>query len=301
MSSGYSSIPSTSTTTQSPYLSGLVNQVGADAQDILSNPSQWPQWYPGATVSPFTPAQTAGISGIEDAAASELPATRAATSFADNLENGSIAGANPALHTLQDFASGGITDPATNPYLSATMNQLTSSVVPNIVSQFVAGGNLNNPAMAYAASQGATSALAPYLSSLFTTGQQAQLNAAQSLGSLYDQGVQAETQGLALAPQTAQLPFIAPTEEYQAGTLEQNQAQNVLNSLLARWNYQETQPLQMLNWAASIGDSAPGGTSITTTPTYYSPIENALGLFSGATSALGSGASGLGSLIGLFG
>jgi hypothetical protein len=298
VSSGYQSTPSTSTTTQTPYLSGLVGQAGAAAQSILANPSLWPQWYPGATVSPFTPAQSAGIAGIENAAASGLPATSAATSFADSLENGGVAAADPALPALQDFAAGGITDPATNPYLSATMNQLTSGVVPNIVSQFVAGGNLNNPAMAYAASQGATSALAPYLSSLFTTGQQEQLNAAQSLGSLYDQGVQARTQGLALAPQTAQLPFIAPTEQYQAGTLEQNQAQNVLSSLLAQWNFQQTQPLQMVNWAASIGDSAPGGTSTTTTPMYYNPVQNGLGLFSDGTSALGSLAT-LGRLIAL--
>jgi len=295
--SGYDSTPSTSTTVQQPYSTNLANAVVNTAGYDLTNPSTWPQWFPGSTVSPFTPAQTAGIGTLEADAANPAPATTSALGFANNLESGNYINNNSGSAALAPFASGAYTDPSSNPYFSQTLGTLTGQVVPNIVSQFVAGGDMNNPAMAYATSQGATNAMAPYLSQLYSTGLQNQLAAGQSLGSLYNQGVATGAQGLALAPQTAQLPFAAPTEEYQAGSLEQNQA--LLNSQVQQWNYNQTLGQNMVNWAAGINAGAPGGTTSMTTPMYYSPVSNALGIgnsiFGGGSDSLYSG------LIGAFG
>jgi hypothetical protein len=291
MGGGYVSQPSTSTQTSVPYLSGLVNQVGSNAQNILSSSSAWPQLYPGATtgsmVSPLTQAQQSGLAGLTSAAASTLPATTSSTAFANNLENGSVLANNPGMAPLQALASGSLTNPANNPLINSTVNTLTSNVIPGITSQFVAGGNTNNPAMAYAAGQGATNAIAPFLSNLYTTDLQAQLGAAQDLGSLYNQGVQSQTQGLALAPQTAGLPFVAPQEEYQAGALQQNQSQAVLNSIIQAYQNQQTMPETMTDWAAGIGFGAPGGTTSMTQPLYTNPTANTLGDIQSGLSTIG--------------
>jgi hypothetical protein len=272
-------------------LSDLVNQVGSNAQGILSNPAAWPQLYPGATsgsmVSPLTPAQQAGIASMTSAAGSNLPATDSATTFANQLENGGVLANNPGLAPLQALASGSMTNPANNPLINSTVNTLTSNVIPGITSQFVTGGNTNNPAMAYAAAQGATNAVAPFLSNLYTTNLQTQLGAAQDLGSLYNQGVQSQTQGLALAPQTASLPFVAPQEEYQAGALQQNQNQAVLNSIIQAYQNQQTMPETMTDWAAGIGFGAPGGTTSMTQPLYSNPSANTMGEISSGLSTIG--------------
>ncbi|MEJ0071181.1 MAG: hypothetical protein WDO24_23310 [Pseudomonadota bacterium] len=210
-----------------------------------------------------------------------------ATGFANNLESGGYLASNPGLSALSPFLSGSYTDPMSNPNVANTVTELTSKAVPGVVSQFVAGGDLNNPAMAYATAQGATDAIAPYLSSLYSTGMQNQLTAAQDAGSLYNQGVQTATQGLAMAPQTAQLPFVAPNQEYQAGTLEQNQNQAQLNAAIQAWNYNQTLPENMDNWLASIAYGAPGGTSTMTTPMYSNDTNNTLGTISSAASTVG--------------
>src|SRR5574337_108224 len=107
--------------------------------------------------------------------------------------------AGPGAGTLGLFSSGALGS-AQNPYWQNTANAITASTLPAITSQFVANGSMNNPASAYAASQGLASALSPLqeqnyqqalqqAQSAATTQQQLGLGAAQTQGSQYLQGL----------------------------------------------------------------------------------------------------------------
>jgi hypothetical protein len=280
----------TETTTQAPYLATAAQTAGNTAVDIQQQLDgfSWPQLFPGATtgseVSPFTAAQTAGLTSLEANAANPTPATDSSLDFANTLESGGFLYGNPANPTLSAFANGDYANPMSNPEAASTIQQLESQAIPGVVSQFVSSGNMNNPDMAYAASQGATNAIAPYLSNLYTTGQTNQLNAAGTEGSIFDQGVQSGTQGLAIAPQTASLPFIAPQEEFQAGSAQQSQNQNLLNSEIQAQQTEATMPEQMTSWLAQIADGAPGGTM--SQPLYTNTAANVMGGVSGGLSML---------------
>jgi hypothetical protein len=270
VSSGYSSSPSTQTTTNVPYLSDAVKQAGGFAQDVFNDPSNWPKWFPGSTVSGFTPEQTQALQTLEANASQDAPATDSSLGFANDLESGKYL-TNPGSLALSAYSNAAL-DPN-----SPQAQAITAPVVSNIVSQFVQGGNLNNPSMAYAASQGAESALA-----------NAGITAATNLGNQWNTGVDAMTRGLALAPQTAGLPFIAPQQLFQAGSLQQNQNQADLNAQIQKWNFEQTKRQNMDNWLASIAYGAPGGTSTMTTPMYSNSGANDMATASSALSMVGT-------------
>lgn len=120
-----------------------------------------------------------GATSLENIASSN-PATNApgssALSYFANNNPGTSA---PGSSTLQSYANGGY---FSNNYSDPAAQAVLAQVVPQIQSQFVKGGSLNNPAAAYATAQGAASALAPLEFQNYQTQEQLQQNAASTLG-----------------------------------------------------------------------------------------------------------------------
>src|SRR6185437_1600794 len=180
---GFGNQPSGQTTTttnttpwvqQQPYL----EQAMSGAQTLYNN--YVPQYYPGGTYSPQTGAQTQALNDVYGLASNPSPVTAPATNFSSSLLSGDYlnnpgsmfempiasgaATANlPGSQTLNAYASGLPENTQTN----ALVNSIESQVEPGIMSQFVQGNDLNNPAAAYSVAQGVTSALAPSLFSNF--------------------------------------------------------------------------------------------------------------------------------------
>ena len=246
-----------------PYDTNLANQAIYQTWGLYNDPSRWAQYYPGQTVAPMTDAQNQAIQGTIDRASAGSPVTAPTEDFVKTLEGGGYLYGNPAMQALAPFASGQFNDPTTNPAFADTITQLTAKTLPGVVSQFVTGGNLNNPAMTYAAGQGVTDATAPYLSQLYNQGLDRQMQAIQAQGGLYNTGLQQMLTGAQLAPSVQGLGYNDLAQLYGAGALQQQQNQSSINADMARWNYNQAQPMNMINWLNGVAFGQPMG-SITT-------------------------------------
>lgn len=173
--------------------------------------------------------------------------------------------------------------------------------------------SFNNPGVAYAVSQGASDALAPYAFSNyqqglsnalaaaqqvgqnFNAGQGNQLAAIGQVGQNYNTDYANQLKALALAPQTQSLNFNDINQLFNAGAESQAQNQANLNAAINQWNYGQQLPMEML---ANYGNAIQGGygsTSTVTQPYFQNQTANLLG------GALGGAALGgmLGNTLGL--
>lgn len=322
---------------QQPFLSDFFQQAQNfyDGGPIGFSAANAPKYYPGQTVAPFAPQQADAIGAATRLAAND-PTTNAATGTSGAYLSGATIGANPENAMLSPFASGarlngnpetallspfldGSLLDAGNPYFQRSADATLANVVPALEAQFNQGNSLNNPGIAYAVSQGAASALAPYAFSNYQQGLANALTAAQQVGQNYnvDQGNQLAAIGqvgqnynadyanqlkaLALAPQTQALNFNDIGQLYNAGAERQAQNQANINAAIDAWNYQQQLPLQML---ANYGNSIQGGYGSTSTisqPYFQNQSANVLGGALGGgmlAGALGSGYAPLGAGLG---
>ena len=198
----------------------------------------------------------------EGAAATDNPAN----SLLGGLASGSANASNPAMpalmsqsmgggagsNTLNEFSSGDLLS-AGNPYSQQAIASMAAGVIPQAEAAFTGGGAVNNPAMAYAASQGLGAAISPMIQSEYQQGltqmqssaeQQAntQTSAATAAGSQYLTGTGQQATaaqdigqnflgGYGLATQAGQdLSTNYLTGTGQALQASQNTAQNTLEA-----------------------------------------------------------------------
>ena len=210
-----------------------------------------PQYFPESTVAPLNQTQQTGL-GMEAGYGLNggNPAVNSATGAINSMENG-------------NFLSAG------NPYFQQTANSVLSQVVPQLESQFEGNGRMGSPGAAYAASQGAASAIAPY--------------AFQN----YQQGLQNMLQGAMLAPglQQSQIQNIGLVQN--AGQQEQQQTQAEINDAINRWNFQQQLPYNQLAMYEGGVNGNYGGTSTLSQP-YFQNNKGTNGLLGG----LAGGAAG---------
>jgi hypothetical protein len=245
----------------------------------------------------MTDAQNEAIQGTINQATSGSPVVPAASNFNTNELNGGYLGmtSNPGAAALQPFTSGGMTDPANNPYFTQTMQSALGQIVPATESAFVSNDSLNNPNSQFAAGQGIMAGIDPMLQQLYTTGTQEQLSADTSAGGYLQNTLGLMNQGLALAPQTQQLGYADLNNLYGAGSALQTQQQQGINANVAQWNYNQQLPYSMLQQFENfLAGGTAGGTTAVTTPYFSNNLAN-------IGSAVGLGASGAGLLGNLFG
>lgn len=216
-----------------------------------------PQFFPGSTVAGFNPQQQAGQAAeFNYGASGGSPAVGAATNFETNLANGAYL------------------DPTKNPNWQSMASNVMSNVVPGLESQFTQGNQMNSPGAAFAVSQGATNALGSL--------------AAQQYGNTLN----TMNSGAAYAAPNLQQSNLASIAAMQdAGNQQQAQSQNELNSQIQRFNYNQTLPMNLLDWYSGIvnGTGGNGGTSSLSTP-YFGPSPTT-GALTGALGGAATGAS----------
>lgn len=246
-----------------PYSTNIADAAVNSAGAMFLDPSSWAKYYPGQTVAGFTDAQNRALQGTIDQATRGSAVTAPTTNFLTNLESGAYLYSNPAMQALAPFASGQFNDPTSNPAFSGTLTQLTSKTLPGILGKFITSGNMNNPGMMYAAGQGVTDAVAPYLSQLYESGLNRQMQAINQQGGMYSDAMKNMLTGAQLAPMVQQLPYADLEKLYSAGATQQQQAQQAINADMARWNFDQTQRQNMINWLAGLAFGQPMG-SVTT-------------------------------------
>lgn len=253
---------------------GYLKDVFGQAQNLFKNYS--PQYFPNSTVAGLTPYQNAGI----------------------NMEaayglNGGNSAVNASTNALTNFSNGNYLS-AGNPYFQSMANNVMSSVVPGLESQFAQGNRMNSPGAAYAVSKGATDAL----------GGLAYQNYNDQLGNML------KSSALAPTLQGADYQNIQALQD--AGSQVQNQNQQQLTDQANRYDYYQQLPYQKLaSYAGMVNGTGYGGTTTSTQPYYTntganllsgglsgamlgSSLAGTLGISSGLASA---GGAGLGALL----
>lgn len=327
---------------------GFGNGLGTGTYDPLYFGSAGTPYAGQSTVSPFTGAQTTGLSDMIGAQGENNPSLIAALTNAGyysnpnsvNANNPGNAGydvagasgyANPAnslfsgtatagnnygTPTLEDYASGKYLT-ANNPAWDSLVSNVSAATLPGLESTFTQGGTMNNPAAAYAVSNGLTSALAPYAEQNYNTQTQNQIGAANTLAgnslsatSGLSSGWQNAVSDLMAAAQgkstnyntagtqgiqdIAMLPGLTSANTnnaqttYNVGAQEQAQNQAELNNLVNMYNYNTNLPLNLIDAYNSMIAGNYGGTSTLTSPYYQNQTANILGMGAGAASVASS-------------
>lgn len=113
--------------------------------------------------------------------------------YLQGIASGVNTNAMPGGNTLNAFSSGALANP-NNAYSQGAINSVITNTMPQIMSQFAAGGNLSNPASAFAASQGLANAISPLMEQNYEQGLTQMQGAAttQQQAALQGTGLQAQ-------------------------------------------------------------------------------------------------------------
>lgn len=276
MSGGGSSSPSGSTTStqntapwtvQQPYL-----QQGFQNAATLAN-NGGPQYFPGQTYATETPTQQTALADQATLGLTGSPVTGAASDAITRLLSPNFPTANPGNGFYQGVLSGS----------SPAINAAVANATPGLLDAFTGGGAVTKSSSApYAIGQGVANAVAGQM-----------LPAAQGLSNNFNTATQQQGWDTALAAPAAQgLAYTDLGHAYDAGSTQQGQNQNVINDAVARYNYGQTQPYNLLDWYNGAVGGSYGSTGSLTTP-YFTQRSGGLG---GALGGAASGAA-LGSMI----
>lgn len=223
---------------QQDYLKDIFSR----AQEFGTDPTKAPQYYPTSTVASMNPYETQAIQGLSDFG-----------------QSGGSAGLQASDAQIAKTANGDYLNQG-NPYQDAVNKSIMATVMPQLTAQFTQGNNMNNPAAAYAVSQGVGSAIANSQYGNYQQERQNQLDAAKNAALTSTAQQQALQGGLA------------------AGQTQQEQAQNELNDLVNRYNYNQNLPQQQLNYySALVNNGTYGGTTTSQQPYYSNSAANTLG------------------------
>lgn len=240
---------------QQPYLENIFGR----AQNLYENGA--PQYFPGATVAPMTGPQTAALQGIATTVATDplrlLPAAQLM-----HIAQGTA----PGDDALASYISGQRLETG-NPYLKSLSDSIMANVLPGIQSQFIQGGMLASPEAARASTAGVTSALAPFAFQQYQQEEKNQIDAATAAADRYLKGV-------ALAPSVQGTQYAPLDALFSAGAATQTQNQQDINDAVARWNFSERLPYDLLNTYIGQVTGNYGGTTNLTQPYFSNPGQN---------------------------
>lgn len=191
-----------------------------------------PSYFPGSTVANQSPATLAGIQGTVNRAENGSPLNQSASSYLQSV-------LSPSYMNAGSANSG------------AVFNDVASHVLPAVNSQFSLAGRYGSGAQGDSAAQGLTNAYAPFAMNLFQGQEANQQQAAQ------------------MAPNQANQDYVDLSQLGQAGQTQDAYAQQLLNSQVDKWNFQQNLPankLQQYMQAVAGGNFGTQGTSTTTQP-----------------------------------
>lgn len=223
---------------QKPFLSDVYSQ----AQSLYRQSG--PRYYPYSTVAPYDDYRKL---------ADELT-VNAATPAALGMMNQGRYGLTTMLGAT-DVLSNPFFHSALNASLSPVVNTYQREILPGITSTAEEIGAYSNTRLPLVRAQAAQDAL------------QSMLNTAAQFGSTaYGQGLQATGQAAGLIPQYMQAAFMPYDIIGKIGATRQAQTQAEINDAVKRFEYYEHLPYAKLaEYANTIGDTSPGGTTFTKT------------------------------------
>ena len=248
------------TTTQTPpsYMYPYIGTALGQASSLLG--SYGPQYYPSQQTAGFSAPQQAAMSGITALAKNGTTAGNAGMNFDANLLNGNFSGPQA---TLAQMGQGGVT----NPILNSMFQQAAGQVQNQLQSEY---GNAGRNISASAPMMGQTlDKLATNIyGGAYAQDQANALAANQALGN-------EQQDALEMVPGLNNMQFGNLGQEMNVGGMVQNQAQNLINANMTKYNYYQLLPYQQLQqYEQYLSGVQPG--SQQTNPYFNNPTANGL-------------------------
>lgn len=267
MCKGSQKATTTATSAPDPQAYALYQRLLGRAEDVSNTPYTA---YSGDLVSPINAQQQLGIGSINALSPFYNQAMQLSSNIATPLTAAEI----------QQYQ-----DPFTQSVINTTQNQFSNAneearqkLLGSAAAQGALGGNRVGVAEGELARQ-QQMAQAPVIAGLQSQGYNTGLNTALAMKELQSRGVQ----GMLSAGQGA---LGVAGAQLGAGTVEQQNQQQLLDALYGQWQQQQAYPFQTTQWLANLGTgvgSNMGGTSSTSTP---GPNQTSQ-LVGGITSGLG--------------
>ncbi len=246
-----------------PYLTYGMQQ----ARNLYDNNGGF-NYFPGQTVVGFDPATTNALNMTEQRAMAGSPLLRGAQSNLASTVSGDFLNGNQYLDGAINTASRGL------------VRNFNEAVVPSLNASFARSGRYGSGAQARAFSNVAND-LGTQLGDISTRMSFDNYNAERGR----------QIQAAALAPQLASADYNDLAKLGEVGAARENQAQQVLNDEIARWDNNNNRDRQALDeYLKRIGlAQGDAKTSITTQPgTRKNPLAGAIGGGLGAAGMLGN-------------
>jgi len=253
---------STTTTNNPPaYLEPYLRDAAKLAQNSFYGRGgfQAPEYYPGSTVTPFSPEtqQALQLQSERSMAGSPLVGS------AQNALQSTLQGINnPADAYLNQTARGDYLTGGTG--FDAALQAATNKILPQVGSAFGGAGRLHS-GLAQTAASGA---IGDAFANLYGQERANQLSAQNMLGQNYLGGLTAQNQAAALSPTLANQDYYDIGQLANVGTQKESLSQQQLQDQINRYNFYQNRPYQMLqNYSGLLqGTPAIGGSSVSTAP-----------------------------------
>lgn len=261
---------------------GITGVFPAAAQ-LYNNQSLWPQYYPNSTYAAMNPTQQQFIGGLQRYGANmgDSGINAANSTLANTLSPGYTSGSAPGMDATNKYLTSTINganlNPFTAPGFQNVINGTLANVIPATSSSFINGGRADSGLAQAAQTAAATNAVGSLANQNYLAEQGLQQGAAGQAANnfLTQQGNQIK--GAAVAPIIDQTQLGDINAGLGAAGQTQQDAQNQINDLMSRWNYNQALPYNMLGqYQNFVGGTGYGGSTAgqSTTPYYSNPMAN---------------------------
>ena len=302
---------------QQPYLKDVFSQ----ASHLYHSGALSPDFYPGQTVADQSPWSLQAIQMQADRALAGSASVQAAQSAVDGIVSGQAL-AGTGLGVLEGLASRDVNAEnsglaalegmaqARNPWLDTLYADASREALSVLDGSFSRAGRYGSGAHAAAQADAVTGLAADMYGAAYQQQMQAaaqaasaynaglgqQISAAQAAGQLYGQGLSQQVQAAGMAKLLAGQGYEDAAALAEAGAAQESYAQQLLNSQIDRWNYDQQKELSALNAYNQLIQGNYGST--TTTTGKQESASSPLGGVTAGASLGGSVAGPWGALIG---
>jgi hypothetical protein len=220
---------------QIPYLKNIFSE----AERLYAAPG--PDYFPGATVAPFSPETELALNAQAARAMAGSPLTRAAGEALGDTLSGGYLGANPYLQGAIDSAGRGV------------VRNYRNAVTPGVDSSFAQAGRYGSGAH-LAAHSNAQQNLAQQL---------ADISSGMSYQNYGDERARMQQAAMA-APALAQQDYLDIAQLAAVGRAREGGAQSLIDDQVARYNFAQQLPYNKLAQYAGLIQGNYGGTTTAT-------------------------------------
>ncbi|WP_458401138.1 hypothetical protein [Mailhella sp.] len=303
---------------QQPYLTDVFTQ----AKEFYDSGILSPDYYPGQTLAPQSDWTKQALAMQAERALSGSASVEAAEKAVGGIASGEAQAENVGLGALNRLAGQDVNEgnaglaaleamsSGQNPWLDSLYQDASREALSALDGSYSLAGRYGSGAHAAARADAASGLAAEMYGSAYEQQMQAaaqaasaynaglgqQISAAQAAGQLYGQGLSQQVQAAGMAKLLAGQGYEDAAALAEAGAAQESYAQQLLNSQIDRWNYDQQKELSALNAYNQLIQGNYGST--TTTTGKQESASSPLGGVTAGASLGGSVAGPWGALIG---